>query len=86
MSDKKAETVKVKVTGSIAGHTRSYKAGDIADLPLAEAERWISHGIAEAITTVGEETENQKLRADLAQARAALAQRDAAAPAPAAKK
>ncbi|MDA8212166.1 MAG: hypothetical protein M0021_09855 [Clostridia bacterium] len=40
---------KVKVLVSIASVTWSYAPGDIAEIDVAEAERWVNAGIAEEL-------------------------------------
>ena len=41
--------MKVRMRTSIAGRTYSYSPGSVVDVPDAEAQRWISAGIAEPV-------------------------------------
>jgi len=71
-----AEKVRVKLTGGMAGPKAAYKPGDVITVSPEEAARHVANGNGTIDQGPVEETELQRLRADLAQARAALAARE----------
>lgn len=81
-----ADKVRVKLNTSMAGPKVSYKPGDVITVDPDEAKRHVEAGNGTIVEGPAEETELQRLRVELAQARAALGMKEtSAASAPAVK-